>query len=405
MPWGFFVAQRQRIPPNFRRLQVDNRYFRAMVQGEHLGNPMGRLSILAGRPDKPLVIAGPCSAESREQVLEAARQLAAPKRVSFLRAGLWKPRTRPNSFEGLGEEALPWMMEAQRSTGLIAMTEVATPVHVEAVLKAGMEAIWIGARTTVSPFAVQALADALKGADVTVLVKNPMHADLKLWMGAIERIRANVAGEVGALHRGFSSYGRNDLRNAPMWEIPIALKAEMPQLPMLCDPSHIAGRPDLLQEVAQRAMNLGMEGLMIESHPDPSAARSDAEQQIKPSVVDDLLSRLDIPSTCVEASQDRDDLEGMRLQIDSVDEQLMQLLSQRMELAKDIGALKHRNRWSLLSVSRWRDIIASRTDWGTQLGLSRDFLSKILTSVHEESIRVQGDKADEQRKKRNKNNT
>ena len=365
---------------------------------------MGRLSMLTGRPDKPLVIAGPCSAESREQVLEAARQLAATKRVSFLRAGLWKPRTRPNSFEGLGEVALPWMMEAQRSTGLIAMTEVATPKHVEAVLKAGMEAIWIGARTTVSPFAVQALADALKGADVTVLVKNPMHADLKLWMGAIERIRANVAGEVGALHRGFSSYGRNDFRNAPMWEIPIALKAEMPQLPMLCDPSHIAGRPDLLQEVAQRAMNLGMEGLMIESHPDPSAARSDAEQQIKPSDVDDLLSRLDIPSTCVEASQDRDDLEGMRLQIDSVDEQLMQLLSQRMELAKDIGALKHRNRWSLLSVSRWRDIIASRTDWGTQLGLSRDFLAKILTSVHEESIRVQGDKADEQRKKRNKNN-
>ena len=405
MLWGFFVAQRQRIPPNCSRLQDDNRYFCNMVQGEHLGNPMGRLSMLSGRLDKPLVIAGPCSAESRNQVLEAASQLAASKRVSFLRAGLWKPRTRPNSFEGLGEEALPWMMEAQRSTGLIAMTEVATPKHVEAVLKAGMEAIWIGARTTVSPFAVQALADALKGVDVTVLVKNPMHADLKLWMGAIERIRANAAGEVGALHRGFSSYGRNDFRNAPMWEIPIALKAEMPELPMLCDPSHIAGRPDLLQEVAQRAMNLGMEGLMIESHPDPSTARSDAEQQIKPSDVDDLLSQLDIPSTCVEASQDRDDLEGMRLQIDSVDEQLMQLLSQRMELAKDIGALKHRNRWSLLSVSRWRDIIASRTDWGTQLGLSRDFLSKILTSVHEESIRVQGDKADEQRKKRNKNNT
>ena len=405
MLWGFFVAQRQRIPPNCSRLQDDNRYFYNMVQGEHLGNPLGRLSMLSGRLDKPLVIAGPCSAESRNQVLKAASQLAASKRVSFLRAGLWKPRTRPNSFEGLGEEALPWMMEAQRSTGLIAMTEVATPKHVEAVLKAGMEAIWIGARTTVSPFAVQALADALKGVDVTVLVKNPMHADLKLWMGAIERIRTNVAGEVGALHRGFSSYGRNDFRNAPMWEIPIALKAEMPELPMLCDPSHIAGRPDLLQEVAQRAMNLGMEGLMIESHPDPSTARSDAEQQIKPSDVDDLLSRLDIPSTCVEASQDRDDLEGMRLQIDSVDEQLMQLLSQRMELAKDIGALKHRNRWSLLSVSRWRDIIASRTDWGTQLGLSRDFLSKILTSVHEESIRVQGDKADEQRKKRNKNNT
>ena len=374
-----------------------------MVQGEHLHREFPVRIPTQGI--RPVVIAGPCSAESRDQVLDVAKRLKAGGQASFFRAGLWKPRTRPNAFEGLGEAALPWLMEAEQTTGLQAITEVANPSHVEAVMKAGMKAVWIGARTTVSPFAVQALADALRGTDILVLVKNPMHADLKLWAGAIERFVQSCNGQVGALHRGFSSYGSREFRNAPMWEIPIALRAEMPDLPMLCDPSHIAGRPDLLQEVAQRAMNLGMEGLMIESHPDPSAARSDAEQQIKPSDVDDLLSRLDIPSTCVEASQDRDDLEGMRLQIDSVDEQLMQLLSQRMELAKDIGALKHRNRWSLLSVSRWRDIIASRTDWGTQLGLSRDFLAKILTSVHEESIRVQGDKADEQRKKRNKNNT
>ena len=373
-----------------------------MVQGEHLQPGSTRPKALEKHHGLPVVIAGPCSAESRDQVLRAARELAHQPGVTFLRAGLWKPRTRPNSFEGRGTKALPWLMEAQRTTGLQAITEVATPEHVEAVLKAGMTAMWIGARTTVSPFAVQALADALKGVNVTLLVKNPMHADLKLWLGAIERMRASVTGEVGALHRGFSSYGRHDFRNAPMWEVPIALKAEMPDLPMLCDPSHIAGRPDLLQDVAQRAMNLGMEGLMIESHPQPSEALSDAEQQITPEALAQLLGQLDIPSTSVEGSQDRDALEGMRLQIDSVDEQLMQLLSRRMELAKDIGTLKHRNRWSLLSVARWRDIIASRTDWGSQLGLNPDFLAKILTSVHEESIRVQGDEANEQRAQQKK---
>ena len=377
-------------------------YFWAVVQGEAFGAPSGQVPTLFKRAGQPVVIGGPCSAESREQVLETARALAQQGHVHFLRAGLWKPRTRPNSFEGRGVEALPWLMEAQRETGLHAMTEVATPAHVEAVLEAGMTAMWIGARTTVSPFAVQALADALRGVQATVLVKNPMHADLKLWMGAIERIEYAVEGEVGALHRGFSSYGKNDFRNAPMWEIPIALKAEMPELPLLCDPSHIAGRPDLLQDVAQRAMNLGMDGLMLESHPNPSCALSDADQQITPYALHRLLEALDVPSAGSESNLDRDALEGMRLQIDSVDEQLMQLLGRRMELAKAIGTVKHKNRWSLLSVARWRDIIASRTAWGSELGLSREFLSKILTSVHEESIRVQGDEANERRAKQKK---
>lgn len=368
-----------------------------MVQGEDFRATSNNQHVLSRREGKPVVIAGPCSAESREQVLDAARQLANGGRVGFLRAGLWKPRTRPNSFEGRGEVGLAWLMEAQRETGLQAMTEVATPAHVEAVLKAGLTAMWIGARTTVSPFAVQALADALRGTDITVLIKNPMHADLKLWMGAIERMARAIPGEVGALHRGFSSYGRTDFRNAPMWEIPIALKAEMPDMPMLCDPSHIAGRPELLQKVAQRAMNLGMDGLMLESHPNPSVALSDAEQQIEPQELLKLLSSLDVPTKSLGNREDHDILEGMRLQIDSVDEQLMQLLSKRMELAKSIGVVKHRNRWSLLSVGRWREIIASRTEWGSQLGLSREFLAKILTSVHEESIRVQGDEADERR--------
>lgn len=373
-----------------------------MVQGEPIGAPSGQVRTLLKREGQPVIIGGPCSAESHEQVLVTARALARHGKVHFLRAGLWKPRTRPNSFEGRGVEALPWLMEAQRETGLHAMTEVATPEHVEAVLEAGMSSMWIGARTTVSPFAVQALADALRGVQATVLVKNPMHADLKLWMGAIERIELAVDGEVGALHRGFSSYGKNEFRNAPMWEIPIALKAEMPELPLLCDPSHIAGRPDLLQDVAQRAMNLGMDGLMLESHPNPSCALSDADQQITPDALHELLEALDVPSAGSESNLDRDALEGMRLQIDSVDEQLLQLLGRRMELAKAIGTVKHKNRWSLLSVARWRDIISSRTAWGSELGLSREFLSKILASVHEESIRVQGDEANERRAEQKK---
>ena len=378
-----------------------------MVQGEALSNS-GFKSQLKEQPKlrkdkgRPVVIGGPCSAESREQVLTTAHALSMNGGVHFLRAGLWKPRSRPNTFEGRGKEALPWLMEAQRETGLCAMTEVATPEHVEAVLEAGMTAMWIGARTTVSPFAVQALADALRGVNVTVLVKNPMHADFKLWMGAIERVHDAVKGEVGAIHRGFSSYGKNDFRNAPMWEIPIALKADMPELPLLCDPSHIAGCPELLQDVSQRAMNLGMDGLMLESHPEPHLALSDAKQQIEPAALHQLLQALDVPSTCGEGNDDRDALKGMRLQIDSLDEQLMQLLSRRMELAKDIGSIKHKNRWSLLSVARWREIIASRTKWGNEMGLGQPFLSKILTSVHEESIRVQGDKANERRANQNK---
>ena len=370
-----------------------------MVQGEHFPQSSAPLSTLRNGT-RPVVIAGPCSAESRDQVMDTARLLHAQPGVSFLRAGLWKPRTRPNSFEGRGTEALPWLMEAQRETGLRAMTEVATPEHIEAVLDAGLNGMWIGARTTVSPFAVQALADALKGVDALVLVKNPMHGDLKLWMGAIERLHSSVQGEVGALHRGFSSYGSHEFRNAPMWEIPIALRAEMPEIPLLCDPSHIAGRPDLIQDVSQRAMNLGMEGLMLESHVDPSCALSDADQQITPAQLHKLLASLEVPTAQPEGSQDREALEGLRLQMDSVDEQLMRLLSRRMELAKDIGVLKHRNRWSLLSVARWRDIIASRTSWGSELGLSPEFLEKVLGSVHEESIRVQGDEANQRRAKK-----
>ena len=362
-----------------------------MVQGEHLHREFPVRIPTQG--SRPVVIAGPCSAESRNQVLDVAKRLKAGGQASFFRAGLWKPRTRPNAFEGLGESALPWLMEAQQTTGLQAITEVANPSHVEAVLKAGMKAVWIGARTTVSPFAVQALADALRGTEILVLVKNPMHADLKLWAGAIERFVQSCNGQVGALHRGFSSYGSREFRNAPMWEIPIALRAEMPDLPMLCDPSHIAGRRELLADVAQRAMQLGMEGLMLESHPDPDNALSDPDQQVTPEALTELVAQLEVPAGMGDNHHDRDALDGLRMQIDSVDEQLLQLLSQRMELARTIGSLKHKNKWSLLSVARWRDIIRTRSAWGASLGLGNDFLTRILNSVHEESIRVQSDES------------
>ena len=368
-----------------------------MVQGD----PSARFSVNhpLGQDKRPVVVAGPCSAESREQVLHTAKSLAEGGRVQFFRAGLWKPRTRPNSFEGLGEQALPWLMEAEATTGLRAITEVATPEHVEKVLEAGMSAVWIGARTTVSPFAVQAIAEALKGTDLLVMVKNPMHADLKLWIGALERVASCTRGQVCGLHRGFSSYGSSEFRNAPMWEIPIALRSEMPEVPLFCDPSHISGKAEHLQDVAQRAMNLGMEGLMIESHPSPAQALSDAEQQITPGALDRLLAQLDVPVQHAVNDDAQESLDALRLQIDSVDEQLLHMLDKRMTLAREIGALKHRNKWSLLSVARWRDIVKSRLDWASQMGLNHDFLSKILASVHEESIRVQGDEADKERSK------
>ena len=365
------------------------------------GDPSARYSATHqfGQEKRPVVVAGPCSAESREQVLHTAKSLAEGGRVEFFRAGLWKPRTRPNSFEGLGEQALPWLMEAEAKTGLKAITEVATPEHVEKVLDAGMSAVWIGARTTVSPFAVQAIAEALKGTDLLVMVKNPMHADLKLWIGALERVASCTRGQVCGLHRGFSSYGSSEFRNAPMWEIPIALRSEMPEVPLFCDPSHISGKAEHLQDVAQRAMNLGMEGLMIESHPFPAQALSDAEQQITPGALDRLLAQLDVPVQHVINDDAQESLDALRLQIDSVDEQLLHMLDKRMALAREIGALKHLNKWSLLSVARWRDIVKSRLDWASQMGLNQDFLSKILASVHEESIRVQGDQADKERSK------
>lgn len=335
---------------------------------------------------RPTVIAGPCSAESRTQVLAVANALKG--HAHYFRAGLWKPRTRPNSFEGVGEEGLKWLVDVQKEVGLPVMTEVADAKHVELALKNGIDAVWIGARTTVSPFAVQNIADALKGTDTPVLVKNPMHADLKLWMGAIERVSHSTKGEVCALHRGFSSYGLKKYRNAPMWEVPIGLKEEMPDIQLFCDPSHISGKRELIQPVSQKAMDLGMSGLMIETHHNPSEALSDAAQQLLPSDLIQLLDSLTIRDLNLDLSQ-TSDIRDLRLKMDSIDEQLVELLSGRMNVARAIGDYKKEHGLTVLQLARWKEIIKTRKMWSEEMGLEEEFLKLVLEQVHKESIRIQ----------------
>ena len=322
------------------------------------------------------------------------RAVAAPLRASgqvhLFRAGLWKPRTRPHSFEGNGAQALEWLKTIQQEYAMPVTTEVANTEHVEACLEAGIDVLWIGARTTVSPFAVQEIANALRGTGIPMLVKNPMHADLKLWLGAIERVESTVGGAVWALHRGFSNYGVTDYRNAPMWEIPIGLRAARPDVPVLCDPSHIAGRRDLLAGVAQKAMDLGMRGLMLETHPNPDEALSDKEQQVTPQGLFSLLAGLTIREE--QLSEDQvTGLAALRMQMDSVDEQLIDLLASRMALAEQIGEVKGKQGITVLQLQRWREVFATRSEWAKERGLGLDFVQKVLEQVHKESIRVQTD--------------
>ena len=354
----------------------------------NLHSPQPHRDLTAERLPHPLVIAGPCSAETEAQVVETAKALAATGRVHLLRAGIWKPRTRPQTFEGVGDDGLNWLVKARAESGLPICTEVANTRHVEACLEAGLDAVWIGARTTVSPFAVQEIAEALKGTNIPVLVKNPMHADLKLWIGAIERVQALVDGPVWALHRGFTGYQHKEFRNAPMWEVPIALRAEKPEVPVLCDPSHIGGRRDLLEPVAQKAMDLGMAGLMLEVHPTPSEAWSDAEQQITPDRFVEMLEHLTIRAELPEGDL-VDGLAALRMQMDSVDEQLVELLAARMDLARSIGQFKKEHGITILQLERWKQVFASRSRWGKDLRLGETFMMNLLEHVHNESIRVQ----------------
>ena len=339
--------------------------------------------------DRPLLIAGPCGAETEEQVLDTARSIAvqAPQ-VKVFRAGVWKPRTRPGGFEGVGEPALAWLRRVKDETGLLTMTEVATPAHVEAALKAGIDLLWIGARTTPNPFSVQALADALRGTDVPVFVKNPINPDTQLWVGAIERLADAGITRLAAIHRGFSWFERTPYRNSPMWEFPIRLKAAFPHLELVCDPSHIAGHPDRLTEIAQQALDLNFSGLMIETHRDPANALSDAKQQIRPVALRELLDGL-VVREARPVQEAADELQGFRDLIDQLDEEIAQKLASRMDIAERIGEFKRLHNVAILQPERWGRILRRQTALGERIGLSPSFIRAFMNAVHEESIRRQ----------------
>lgn len=338
---------------------------------------------------RPFIISGPCSAETESQMLTTAKLLASTKKVHALRAGIWKPRTRPGQFEGAGLEGLKWLALAKQETGLPITTEVANAAHVEACLKAGVDILWIGARTTVNPFSVQEIADALKGVDVPVMVKNPVNPDLELWMGALERIERAGIKRIAAIHRGFSSFEKGPFRNAPMWDLAIELKTRVPGLELFCDPSHISGNRDLIAMVSQKALDLDMSGLMIESHLNPDAAWSDAKQQVTPSVLANILDGLVVRSVSSDDKSFKDTLSVLRDQIDHIDDEIMQKMASRMKISGQIGQYKKDNNVTILQVSRWEEIIHTRVALGKAMGLKEDFTRDLLRLVHQESIQVQ----------------
>ncbi|MCD8236751.1 MAG: bifunctional 3-deoxy-7-phosphoheptulonate synthase/chorismate mutase type II [Prevotellaceae bacterium] len=340
---------------------------------------------LAGVEDKrPLVIAGPCSAETEEQVMDTARQLA-ESGIKIFRAGVWKPRTKPGGFEGNGLAALPWMKRVKEETGMLTATEVATPKHIEAALEAGIDILWIGARTSANPFAVQELADALKGVDVPVLVKNPVNPDLELWIGALERLNGAGIKRLGAIHRGFSSYDKKIYRNLPMWQIPIELRRRIPNLPIICDPSHIGGRRDLIASLCQQAMDLGMDGLIVESHCNPDCAWSDAKQQVTPDILEYILSLLVIR----EEIQTTENISALRKQIDLIDDQLIELLAKRMRISREIGQYKKEHGMTIVQTSRYSEILDKRSAQGSLCGIEQACVRQIFEAIHEESVRQQ----------------
>lgn len=334
--------------------------------------------------ERPFVIAGPCSAESEEQVMSTALQLAAKGCHNF-RAGVWKPRTKPGGFEGHGEKALPWMQRVKQETGMLVGIEVATPEHVELALKYGMDILWIGARTSANPFAMQALADALKGVDVPVFVKNPINPDLELWIGAMERLNQAGVKRLAAIHRGFSSFDKKIYRNLPMWQIPIELHRRIPNLPIISDPSHIGGCRELIAPLCQQAMDLGFDGLIIESHCNPDEAWSDAKQQVTPEVLDYILSLLVIRdgNTTVEG------IGQLRNQIDEIDNELMNLLAKRMRVCREIGQYKKEHNMTVLQTNRYSEILEKRGAQGSLIGISSACVASIFETIHEESVRQQ----------------
>lgn len=339
--------------------------------------------------NEPLIISGPCSAETEEQLLTTAHLLAATGKVSVLRAGIWKPRTRPGEFEGIGSIGLEWLKRAKAETGLPTAVEVANAKHVEEALAAGVDILWIGARSTVNPFTVQEIADALKGHDVPVLIKNPVNPDLQLWIGAIERINGAGITKIGAIHRGFSSFEKSSFRNEPMWELAIQLKTLCPELPIINDPSHICGNRELIPYISQKALDLDMQGLMIESHIDPSVAWTDAKQQVTPAALAELVDRLTVrePEAPNEAFADK--LADLRKSIDKIDDILLQKLGERMAIVEKIGEFKRDNQVTILQVNRWDAIIKKGHAFAKALKLDLNFTEKFLELMHGESIRKQ----------------
>ncbi|WP_018612466.1 chorismate mutase [Segetibacter koreensis] len=338
---------------------------------------------------RPLIISGPCSAETEEQVIETATRLKNTGKVDVLRAGIWKPRTRPGSFEGVGTKGLNWLTQARKLTGLPVAVEVATAKQVEDALHFDIDILWIGARTTVNPFSVQEVADALRGANVPVLIKNPINPDLELWIGAVERVAKAGIKNIGLIHRGFSSYGNTEYRNAPMWHMAIEMKRRNPGMMIINDPSHISGNRTLLQSVAQKAIDLDFDGIMIESHIDPDKAWSDAKQQVTPERLAEILDAIIWRHESTDQKEFVVALEKLREQINHVDDELMQLLGQRMKIAEKIGEYKKNNDITILQTSRWNEILERATKKGEALGLSKEFITKYYDAVHMESINHQ----------------
>lgn len=343
----------------------------------------------------PLIIAGPCGAESEEQVLSTAEGISRLDKVKIFRAGIWKPRTRPGSFEGAGTPGLSWLKKMKEQSGLLTTVEVANASHVEAALKEKVDILWIGARTTVNPFMVQEIANAVNGTDIPVMVKNPVTPDLQLWIGALERINKAGIKKLAAIHRGFHTYEKSNYRNAPKWELPIELKRLFPNLPLICDISHISGRPEILRMVAQKALDLDYAGLMIETHINPAMALSDAQQQITPETLSELLNSLVIRKPTSDNKDFVKKLEGLRSVIDELDEEIIHSIAKRMEISEKIGECKRDNNVAILQVNRWEEVISRLIRLGEKKGLSKDFMKQLLQIVHIESIRKQSETMNE----------
>ncbi len=337
----------------------------------------------------PYLIAGPCSAETPDQVRNTCAQIASGGKINLLRAGVWKPRTRPGHFEGIGEAALPWLQEASLATGLPLTVEVATAKHVEVALKYGVDVLWIGARSTVNPFTVQEIANALQGVDIPVMVKNPINPDLALWIGALERLYQAGLRSLAAIHRGFSALGVQKYRNPPQWQLALSLKSQLPSIPLFFDPSHTGGKRNLIYPLSQKAMNLNYEGLMIESHQRPDEAWSDAAQQLTPADLNTMLAQLCVRKTSVSDESENLFLEELRQRIDAQDRELIEILTARMELVEDIGYFKKAHNLAIFQRERWTEVFKTRPEWALELGLSAAFVEKLFLLIHDESINIQ----------------